>query len=300
MAIPPLTARVTDLTSTLDAAQKQELESRLAQFEAKKGSQIALLLLPTTQPETIDQYAIRVAEAWKLGRKGVDDGVLLLIAKDDRAMRIEVGYGLEGVLPDAIAKRIIAETITPHFKNGDFYRGIAAGIEQMIAVVEGESLPPPRERSASSGGLQNFESILLIGFMLVMVVGGILRAIFGRLPAAAMVGAGAGALAWFMAGPLLIAVVAGVIAFIFTLLGGNRGFIGGGLGGGGFGGGGFGGGGFGGGGGGFSVDAAVSNDFHITVRQQQINQHAVIMFSVPDPQLREYIYRTFGCTLIAP
>ena len=256
MAIPPLTARVTDLTSTLDAAQKQELESRLAQFEAKKGSQIALLLLPTTQPETIDQYAIRVAEAWKLGRKGVDDGVLLLIAKDDRTMRIEVGYGLEGVLPDAIAKRIIAETITPHFKNGDFYRGIAAGIEQMIAVVEGESLPPPRERSASSGGLQNFESILLIGFMLVMVVGGILRAIFGRLPAAAMVGAGAGALAWFMAGPLLIAVVAGVIAFIFTLLGGNRGFIGGGLGGGGFGGGGFGGGGFGGGGGGFGGGGA--------------------------------------------
>ena len=254
VAVPPLSARVTDLTGTLDAAQKQQLESRLAQFEAKKGAQIALLLLPTTEPETVEQYGIRVAETWKLGRKGVDDGVLLLIAKDDRAMRIEVGYGLEGVLPDAIAKRIIAETITPHFKNGDFYRGIAAGVEQMIAVIEGEPLPPPRERNASSGGFQNFESILLIGFMLVMVVGGILRAMFGRLPAAAMVGAGAGALAWLMAGPLLIAVIVGVIAFIFTLLGGNRGFIGGGLGG--FGGGGFGGGGFGGGGGGFGGGGA--------------------------------------------
>ncbi len=256
VAVPPLSARVTDLTATLDAAQKQQLESRLAQFEAKKGAQIALLLLPTTEPETIEQYGIRVAEAWKLGRKGVDDGVLLLIAKDDRAMRIEVGYGLEGVLPDAISKRIIAETITPHFKNGDYYRGIAAGIEQMIAVIDGESLPPPRERSAASDGFQNFESILLIGFMLVMVVGGILRAIFGRLPAAAIVGVGAGALAWLIAGPLLIAVIAGVIAFIFTLLGGGRGFIGSGLGGGGFGGGGFGGGGFGGGGGGFGGGGA--------------------------------------------
>lgn len=172
VAVPPLAARVTDLTATLDAAQKQQLESRLAQFEAKKGAQIAVLLLPTTEPETIEQYGLRVAEAWKLGRKGVDDGALLLIAKDDRAMRIEVGYGLEGVLPDAIAKRIIAETITTHFKSGDYYRGIAAGIEQMIAVIEGEPLPPPRQRSSSTGNFQNLESLLLIGFMLVMVVGG--------------------------------------------------------------------------------------------------------------------------------
>lgn len=253
VAVPPLTARVTDLTGTLDAAQKQQLESRLAQFEATKGAQIAVLLLPTTAPETVEQYGIRVAEAWKLGRKGVDDGALLLIAKDDRAMRIEVGYGLEGVLPDAIAKRIIAETITPHFRNGDFYRGIAAGIEQMIGVIEGEPLPPP-QRNTPTGNFQDLESLLLIGFMLVMVVGGILRTVFGRLPAAAIVGAGTGVLAWLIAGPIVIAVVAAIIAFIFTLLGGGRGFIGGG-GFGGFGGGGFGGG-FGGGGGGFGGGGA--------------------------------------------
>lgn len=253
VAVPPLTARVTDLTGTLDAAQKQQLESRLAQFEATKGAQIAVLLLPTTAPETVEQYGIRVAEAWKLGRKGVDDGALLLIAKDDRAMRIEVGYGLEGVLPDAIAKRIIAETITPHFRNGDFYRGIAAGIEQMIGVIEGEPLPPPQPNTPT-GNFQDLESLLLIGFMLVMVVGGILRTVFGRLPAAAIVGAGTGVLAWLIAGPIVIAVVAAIIAFIFTLLGGGRGFIGGG-GFGGFGGGGFGGG-FGGGGGGFGGGGA--------------------------------------------
>ena len=263
VAVPPLSARVTDLTGTLEPAQKQQLESRLAQFETQKGSQISVLLLPTTAPETIEQYGIRVADAWKLGRKGIDDGALLLVAKEDRTLRIEVGYGLEGVLPDAVAKRIIAETITPLFKRGDFYGGIAAGIEQMISVIEGEPLPPPRQRSATSGNNQNYESLLLIGFMLVVVVGGILRSVFGRLPAAAIIGGIAAILAWFIAGPLLIAAIVGGIAFIFTLLSGSRGLMdggrhsGGGFGGGGFGGGGFGGsGGFGGGGGGFGGGGA--------------------------------------------
>ena len=263
VAVPPLSARVTDLTGTLEPAQKQQLESRLAQFETQKGSQISVLLLPTTAPETIEQYGIRVADAWKLGRKGIDDGALLLIAKDDRTLRIEVGYGLEGVLPDAVAKRIIAETITPSFKRGDFYGGIAAGIEQMISVIEGEPLPPPRQRSSTSGNNQNYESLLLIGFMLVIVVGGILRSVFGRLPAAIMIGSAAAMLAWFITGPLLIAAIVGGIAFLFTLLGGSRGLMdggrhsGGGFGGGGFGGGGFGGsGGFGGGGGGFGGGGA--------------------------------------------
>ena len=260
LALPPLTHRVTDLTGTLDAAQKQQLESRLAQFESKKGSQIAVLLLPTTAPETIEQYGIRMADAWKLGRKGVDDGALLLVAKEDRTLRIEVGYGLEGVLPDAVAKRIIAETITPNFKRGDFYGGVAAGVEQMISVIEGEPLPPPRQRSAASGTYQNIESLLLIGFMLVVVVGGVLRSVFGRLPAAMIIGGIAAMLAWFIAGPLLIAAVVGGVAFLFTLLGGSRGLMdggrhsGGGLGG--FGSGGFGGGGFGGGGGGFGGGGA--------------------------------------------
>ncbi len=257
VAVPPLAARVTDLTGTLDAAQKQQLESRLAQFEAKKGAQIAVLLLPTTEPEVIEQYGIRVADTWKLGRTGIDDGALLLIAKDDRALRIEVGYGLEGVLPDAIAKRIIAETITPLFKRGDYYGGIAAGIEQMIAVIEGEPLPPVRDRSAATGNYQNYESLLFVGFMLVMVVGGVLRAVFGRLPAAAVIGLATAILAWFIVAPMLIAGLVGGIAFLFTLLGGGRSPLGGGrVGGGGFGGGGFGGGGFGGGGGGFGGGGA--------------------------------------------
>ena len=252
VAVPPLSARVTDLTSTLDAAQKQQLETRLAQFEAKKGAQIAVLLVQTTQPETIEQYGIRVVEAWKLGRKGVDDGVLLLIAKDDRTLRIEVGYGLEGVLPDAVAKRIIAETITPHFKRGNYYAGIASGVEQLLAVIEGESLPPPRERSAITGSFKNFESLLFIGFMLAIVVGGVLRKFLGRLPAAIIIGFATAMLAWFIVAPILIAGVVGIIAFAFTLVGGGRGAFGGGS----FGQGGFGGGGFGGGGGGFGGGGA--------------------------------------------
>lgn len=252
VAVPPLSARVTDLTSTLDAVQKQQLETRLAQFEAKKGAQIAVLLIPTTQPETIEQYGIRVVEAWKLGRKGIDDGVLLLIAKDDRTLRIEVGYGLEGVLPDAVAKRIIAETITPHFKLGNYYVGITTGIEQMLAIIEGESLPPP-ERSASSGNFKNLESLLIIGFMLAIVVGGVLRKLLGRLPAAIIIGFVIAMLAWFIAASILIAGIVGIIAFIFTLVGGGRGALGGGS----FGQGGFdGGGGFGGGGGGFGGGGA--------------------------------------------
>src|SRR5258705_2490426 len=169
VAIPALKARVTDLTGTLAAQQQATLEQTLAAFEARKGSQIAVLIVPTTQPETVEQYALRVEETWKLGRKGVDDGALLLVAKDDRKLRIEVGYGLEGVLPDAIAKRIIAEDITPRFKQGDFYGGITTGVERMIKVIDGEPLPPPKPRAQSRGGGFDFSSLLFIGFILVFV-----------------------------------------------------------------------------------------------------------------------------------
>ena len=252
VAVPPLSAHVIDLTGTLDAVQKQQIETRLTQFEAKKGAQIAVLLISTTQPEAIEQYSMRVVEAWKLGRKGIDDGVLLLIAKDDRALRIEVGYGLEGVLPDVIAKRIITETITPHFKSGNYYMGISTGIEQLLAVIEGESLPPPLERDAASGKSQNFQSLLLIGFMLVIVVGGVLRNFLGRLPAAIIIGFVTAMLAWLIAASILIAGVVGVIALIITLISDGHGTWGGGS----FGRGGFGGGGFGGGGGGFGGGGA--------------------------------------------
>lgn len=256
VAVPPLAHRVTDLTATLDAGQIQTLEARLAAFEAKKGAQLAVLIIPTTQPETIEQFGMRVVEAWKLGRKGVDDGALLLVAKDDRALRIEVGYGLEGALNDATAKRIIAEIITPSFKRGEFYAGIDAGTAAMMQVIDGEPLPPPKRAAAS--GSYNIESLLFIAFGLVVVVGGMLRALLGRFPAAMLMGGGLGVLAWLMVAPLLVALLVGLMAFVFVLLGGGRGF--GGYGGGGFGGtsgGGFGGGGgFSGGGGGFGGGGA--------------------------------------------
>ena len=141
--IPSLTSHVTDLTATLSASEITQLEQKLAAFEKARGSQVALLIVPTTQPETIEQYALRVAETWKPGRKGIDDGILLLIAKNDRTLRIEVGYGVEGVLPDAMAKRIIAEIIVPQFKSGNFVAGIDAGIEAILGLIKGESLPLP-------------------------------------------------------------------------------------------------------------------------------------------------------------
>ena len=254
VAVPPLKQRVTDLTATLDAGQTQTLEARLAAFEKNKGAQLAVLFVPTTQPETIEQFALQVAEAWKLGRKGVDDGALLLVAKDDRALRIEVGYGLEGALNDATAKRIIAEIITPFFKRGEFYAGIDAGTAAMMRVIEGEPLPP-QQRAAASGSY-DIESLLFIAFGLVVVVGGMLRALLGRFPAALLMGGGLGLLAWLVAASLFAALLVGVMAFLFVLLGGS----GRGLGGhsrGGFGGGGFGGGGgFSGGGGGFGGGGA--------------------------------------------
>ncbi len=255
VAVPPLTHRITDLTATLDAQQTQTLESRLAAFEAKKGAQLAVLIVPTTQPETIEQFGIRVVEAWKLGRKGVDDGALLLVAKDDRTLRIEVGYGLEGVLNDATAHRIVDEIIVPRFKRGEFYSGIESGTAAMMQGIEGESLPPPRRAAAS--GKFNIESLLFIAFGLVVVVGGMLRALLGRFPAAVLMGGALGVLAWVMVAPLLIALLVGLMAFVFVLLGGSgRGFGGYGGGFGGTSGGGFGGGGFSGGGGGFGGGGA--------------------------------------------
>jgi uncharacterized protein len=254
IAVPPLAARVTDQTGTLSAQQRAALEQALAEFEQRKGAQIALLMLPSVKPETAAQFAVRVQEAWKLGRKGVDDGVLVVVAKEDRELHIEVGYGLEGVLPDAVAKRIIEEEITPRFKQGDFYGGLRAGIERIMRVVEGEPLPPPR--AARGSGTVSFDWLIPALFV-ALIAGNVLRAIFGRFVGASLVGGITGFAIWFLAGSLLIAVAAAVIAFIFLLIGGGGGmgrgyggFGGGGFGrGGGFGGGGFGGGGFRGGGG---------------------------------------------------
>ena len=180
LPVPPLTARVTDTTGTLTAAQKAALEAKLEGFERTKGAQVAVLMVPTTQPEDIAQYSIRVAEAWKLGRAQPDDGALLLVAKDDRRLRIEVGYGLEGVLPDAIASRIIRETIAPRLQQGDYYGGIDAGVDRLLAVIRGEALPPPEDRWQGEGAKDRGAQLLPMLFFGVIAVSGILRAIFGR------------------------------------------------------------------------------------------------------------------------
>jgi uncharacterized protein len=221
VAVPPLTARVTDLTGTLSPSQRDTLEQELRAFETRKGSQIAVLIVPATQPEVIEQYALRVAEAWKLGRKGVDDGVLLLIAKDDRALRIEVGYGLEGVIPDVVANRIIDEIIVPFFKQGDFYGGIQAGVARLIRLIDGEPLPPPQARDRSWSGIAD---LLPVAFIAVMIGGGFLGALLGRLIGAAVSGGIVGIVFWVTIGSLIGALVAGVVVFLFTLaIGGNAG-----------------------------------------------------------------------------
>jgi uncharacterized protein len=261
VAVPPLTGRVTDLTGTLSGGAVTRIEAKLANLEATKGSQIAVLVVPSTQPEEIEQFGIRVEDAWKLGRKGVDDGAYLIVAKNDRRVRIEVGYGLEGALPDAIANRIITETITPHFKLGDYDGGVEAGVDQMISVVNGEPLPEPDRKWERHKGLSNFLPLLLVA---AFVASGALRAVFGRVIGSVATGGVIGGLAWLLSHLLPIGLGAGVVAFLFAMLAGSNsrgwsagqgwgGGFGGGLGGGmGGGGGGFSGGGGGGGGGGAS------------------------------------------------
>jgi uncharacterized protein len=256
VAVPPLTARVTDQTNTLTSEQVGALEQTLQTFENRKGTQIAVLIVPTTGVETIEQYSLRVVEQWKLGRRQVDDGALLIVAKDDRKLRIEVGYGLEGALNDAISNRIIREIIVPRFREGDFYGGIAAGVDQMIRVADGEPLPPPQPRARP--GSPDLWKLAPVIFMLAVVLGGILRSAFGRLPGAVVAGGGAALVAWLLAAGILATIAAGVIAFLITLTGAGMGAYVGtyGIGrrGGRFGGGGRGG--FGGGGGGFGGGGA--------------------------------------------
>jgi uncharacterized protein len=267
VAVPELRSPVTDLTATLTPQQAQALEQKLRAFEQRKGSQVAVLLVPTTQPEAIEQYSIRVVDAWKLGRTNVDDGVLLLVAKDDRAVRIEVGYGLEGALPDVIANRIVEQVIVPRFREGQFYAGIDAAVDRITAVLDGEPLPEPAQRAPRSS--EGFGNVLPLFLMVVFVGSGILRRMLGGIGGAAATGGIAGFLVWLLTGVMVISAGAAVVAFLFTLLGGGgsgprggwtgrrRGGWGGygGFGGGGLGGG-FGGGGWSGGGGGFGGGGA--------------------------------------------
>jgi uncharacterized protein len=256
--VPALVGHVTDQTGTLTQEQRSTLEKTLSAFEARKGTQLAILLVPTTAPEAIEQYALRVAEQWKLGRKKVDDGVIVLVAKDDRTVRIEVGYGLEGALSDIASKRIISETIVPRFQQGDFYAGLQSGTDQIMGVIDGEPLPAVQGNAkAADQGLQQFVPLL---FIVALALGGVLRRVFGKLGGSLITGIAVTGLAWFVIGTLLYAILAGVVSMLITLVGagtvlrGAGGFHGAGRGG--FGGGGLGGGGFRGGGGGFGGGGA--------------------------------------------
>lgn len=262
-AVPTLKSPVTDLTGTLSPDQRQALEQFLLEFEKRKGSQIAILLVPTTQPETIEQYSIRVVEHNKIGRAKLDDGVLVLLAVKDRTARIEVGYGLEGAIPDLIAARIIRSVLAPRLQQGDFYGGLRESALVLMKAIEGEQLPEA-VRHAPRG--QDYESLFVMLLMFTLIGGGMLRAMLGKVFGSAATGGIAGAIAWLIAGSLAAGIGAAVLAFIFALtMAGTHGGVarrgghywGGGWPGGGWGGGGgFGGGGWGGGGGGFGGGGA--------------------------------------------
>lgn len=251
VAVPSLTARVTDLTATLSAEQKASLESRLAAIDAAGGAQITVLLLPTTQPESMEQFGIRTAEAWRIGHKGRDNGVIVIVAKADRRARIEVGYGLEGAIPDAIAKRIIAEQMTPRFKQGDFYGGIQATIEGLEVASRGEALDAQPATYAKTVHKVDIEGYGM-AVMAAALVGGVVRKILGLFGVLIISGLVGGAALLFGAS-WLIAVLLGIATFVLSFfnLGGMA------MGGGGHRGGGFGGGGgFSGGGGRFGGGGA--------------------------------------------
>ena len=257
VALAELSRQVTDLTGTLSDSQISTLERTLSEFEAKKGSQIAVLIVPTTKPEAIEQFGIRVAEQWKIGRADVDDGLILIVAKDDRKMRIEVGYGLEGAIPDAVARRVIDEVIAPRFKAGQFYEGIDAGIQQLMRLVEGEALPAPGSKGADIHG--NAFMILIIGG----VVGGLLlTTLMSQVAAAGVAALGSAIVGAMWLGFSLVLLIIALFVFggVVAALGGGHGWSsGGGMGGGGHGrgSGGLGGGGsWGGGGGGFGGGGA--------------------------------------------
>ncbi|MGR4875587.1 TPM domain-containing protein [Pseudoxanthomonas sp. LARHCG66] len=259
--IPALDSPVVDTTSTLDAAQKQQLEAQALALQQRKGSQLQVLMVPSTQPETIEQYAVRVFEQWKLGRKGVDDGVLLLVAKDDRRVRIETGYGLEGAIPDAIANRVIQEYLAPRFRAGDYAGGIGDATATLVKLIDGEALPEPVSTHRVSGEGGRGGGVLFAAFA-AFVVATIVRGMFSRAPSGIrglFTGGAAGGVALLLSSLLAVGGIAAVLGLLYGLMsvstrGGyarHRDWGGWGGGGGGFGGGGggFGGGGWGGGGG---------------------------------------------------
>lgn len=270
IAVPKLTARVVDQTGSLSASERDALEAKLKAFEDKTGSQVAVLLVPSIGTETIEEFAGRVTDDWKLGRKGVDDGVLLVVAKQERKLRIQTGRGVQGTLTDARSKQIVSDIIAPRFRNGDFSGGIDAGVDAIMKAIQGEQLPLPeaKPRGGKVDAVSSYSDFFWIAFFLVPVIGMVLRGMFGRFFGASATSGLTGIAAWLVFGSLAFGIVAAIGAFLFTLFVGsglrpgiNRGGWGGGwpggFGGGGLGGGG--GGGFSGGGGSFDGGGASGN-----------------------------------------
>lgn len=258
--IPAYDSPVVDTAGLLQPDERARLVARLMDLQTRKGSQVAVLIVPTTQPEEIEQYSIRVADAWKTGRKGVDDGAILLIAQQDRRMRIEVGRGLEGALTDLVSNRVIDETIRPAFRAGEFGAGIEAGVDRVIGVIDGEELPPPDPRwsdgKRKSGGFSGSPPVFVVLLALICGIALLISAALGRLPQSLSMGGTLGIAALLFSGVWAVALFGGLFGIIMGMNSrANRGnyYSSGPWGGGGFGGGGgggFGGGGFGGGGGG--------------------------------------------------
>ena len=265
LPVPALTAHVMDSTGTLTTPQQAALEAKLTAFEQSRGAQVVVLMVPTTRPEDIAAYAQRIGDSWKIGRKSIGDGLLLVVAKNDRTVRIETTKALEGAIPDLAASQIIETAITPRFRQGDFAGGLDAGTDQIMARITGENLPAPAPGQARRAGNEGFDwtTLAVFLFFAVPVGGRVLSSILGRKLGSVATGGAVGALAWLFTSSLLIGGIAALVGMVFALVsslgGGGLGGMGrsgwggpGGFGGGGFGGGGLGGGGFGGGRGGFS------------------------------------------------
>ena len=276
LPVPPLAARVIDQTATLSEAQRGALDAKLAAFEAKSGPQIVVLLVPATAPEDIAAYAQRVAEAWKIGRRDVGDGLVIVVAKNDRRVRIEVAKALEGAIPDLAARQIIDSAIRPAFRADDYAGGINAAVDKLMQRIQGEGLPAPQARDGAAGAADQgpqLEELGLFFFVVVPIVGAVLTRTFGRKFGSVLTAGAAGGLGWWFTTSVLLAVGAGIAALVVVgifgigsaLRGmGSRGrglpHIGGWGGGGGFGGGG-GGGGFSSGGGGDFGGGGASGDW---------------------------------------
>lgn len=248
LPVPALTGHVVDQAQALSSDAARALDDKLSRFEAERGTQMVVLLVPTTQPEDIAAYAQRVGDTWKIGRREVGDGLLLVVALQDRRVRIEVAKALEGAVPDLAASRVIEQAITPSFRRGDIAAGLNAGVDRLMALITGENLPAPQATGSNGARRPGFglDQLFVFGLIGIPIVSGVLGAIFGRKAGALLTGAVGGGIVWVITASLLLGLAGGVMAVVLALAMGK-----GGRGGpGGFGGWGPPGGGWGGGGGG--------------------------------------------------